>query len=154
MPNPARLPMVRRSLRNLVSRPATRRYPIEARPRFEGARGSIEFDPATCVHCGLCARRCPTAALTVSREDRTFTIEQLRCIACGVCVDVCNKQSLRMSVVAPRVRTAAERGADGRRPGRETWRKEEPEAAGPVAIAEPATAALPTGASSRAAAGV
>jgi ech hydrogenase subunit F len=133
--------MIRRSLRNLFSAPATRRYPSEVRPRFEGARGTIEFDVASCVHCGLCARRCPTAALTVSREERTFTIEQLRCIACGVCVDVCNKQSLRMSVEAPRVRTAAEAGPDGRRPGRETWHKEEPLVAGPAATAEPAAVA-------------
>jgi formate hydrogenlyase subunit 6/NADH:ubiquinone oxidoreductase subunit I len=140
MPSP-RLPMVRRSLRNLFSRPATRRYPSEVRPRYAGARGTIEFDELSCVHCGLCARRCPTAALTVSREERTFTIEQLRCIACGVCVEVCNKQSLRMSVEAPRIRTRAEVGPDGRRPGRQTWHKEEPAVVGPAAMAEPATAA-------------
>ncbi len=141
MPNPTRLPMVRRSLRNLFSRPATRRYPSEVRPRFDGARGTIEFDEQSCVHCGLCARRCPTAALTVSREERTFTIEQLRCIACGVCVDVCNKRSLSMSVEAPRVRVAAEAGPDGRRPGRESWHKEEPLVGGPAATAEPPTLA-------------
>jgi formate hydrogenlyase subunit 6/NADH:ubiquinone oxidoreductase subunit I len=131
--------MIRRSIRNLFSRPATRRYPSEVRPRFEGARGTIEFDVQSCVHCGLCARRCPTAALTVSREERTFTIEQLKCIACGVCVDVCNKQSLRMSVEAPMVRTMADAGPGGRRPGRQTWIKEEPPVAGAAAKAEPVT---------------
>jgi formate hydrogenlyase subunit 6/NADH:ubiquinone oxidoreductase subunit I len=123
MANPFRLPMVPRALRNLVSKPATRRYPTEIRPRFAGARGAIEFDLETCNFCMLCARRCPAAAITVSREDRHWTIDQLTCIACGVCVDVCNKNSLSMSTEARRVHTRTEVTPDGRRPGREEWFK-------------------------------
>ena len=118
MANPFRLPMVPRALRNLVSKPATRRYPAEIRPRFDGARGTVEFDVETCNFCMLCARRCPAAAITVSREDRHWAIEQLTCIACGVCVDVCNKNSLSMSVGSRRVQVRADAGPDGRRPGR------------------------------------
>ena len=133
MPNPLKLPMAARALRNLFSRPATRRYPIEVREPFPGARGTLEFDLATCVFCGLCARRCPAAAITCSREDRYFAIEQLTCIACGVCVDVCNKDSLRLSLHRRPVHTRADAGPDGRRPGREEWRGILPE---PVAAAE------------------
>ncbi len=124
MANPFTLPMARRSLRNLFGRPATRRYPAEIRPRFPGARGTIEFDVETCVFCNLCARRCPAAAISCSREERYFAIEQLRCIACGVCVEVCNKHSLSMSV-EPRTVLAAVGGSGGRRPGLEEWRKPE-----------------------------
>jgi formate hydrogenlyase subunit 6/NADH:ubiquinone oxidoreductase subunit I len=74
----------------------------------------------------LCARRCPAAAITVSREDRHWAIEQLTCIACGVCVDVCNKNSLSMSVGSRRVQVRADAGPDGRRPGREEWFKPAP----------------------------
>jgi formate hydrogenlyase subunit 6/NADH:ubiquinone oxidoreductase subunit I len=122
--------MAPRALRNLASRPATRRYPAEVRPRFEGARGKIEFDVETCNYCMLCARRCPTLAITVSREERTWAIEHLTCIACNACVDVCAKKSLRMSVEARRVQTPAG-GADGRRPGREEWHGPAPEAVAP-----------------------
>jgi len=110
MANPFRLPMVPRALRNLVSKPATRRYPAEIRPRFDGTRGTVEFDVETCNFCMLCARRCPAAAITVSREDRHWAIEQLTCIACGVCVDVCNKNSLSMSVGSRRVRFGPTQG--------------------------------------------
>jgi formate hydrogenlyase subunit 6/NADH:ubiquinone oxidoreductase subunit I len=126
MANPFRLPMVPRALRNLASRPATRRYPAEIRPRFAGARGHIEFDLETCNFCMLCARRCPAAAITVARDDRYWSIDQLTCITCGVCVDVCAKKSLMMSVGARRVHTRAEVGADGRRPGLEEWTKSAP----------------------------
>ncbi len=130
MANPFNLPMVGRSLRNLVSRPVTRRYPTETRPHFAGTRGTLEFDIDTCVFCGLCARRCPTVALTCSREDRYFAIEQLRCIACGVCVDLCNKDSLRMSMDAPHVHVRS--GAPGDpRPGHQEWHQQQPTAGGP-----------------------
>jgi ech hydrogenase subunit F len=113
--------MARRSLRNLFARPATRRYPFEVRPPFDGARGTIEFDLGTCVFCNLCARRCPAVAITCSREERYFAIDQLRCIACGVCADVCNKGSLTMSSRRREVHALSENGAGMGRPGREEW---------------------------------
>jgi formate hydrogenlyase subunit 6/NADH:ubiquinone oxidoreductase subunit I len=135
MPNPLNLPMMGRSLRNLVSKPSTRRYPYEIRPRFEGARGTLEFDVTTCNYCMLCARRCPAAAITVSREDRVWAIEQLTCIACGVCVDVCAKNSLSMSVTSRKVHTMSEVGPQGQRPGHEEWHTDAPAPAAPVAAA-------------------
>jgi ech hydrogenase subunit F len=129
MANPLKLPMVRRSLRNVVSRPATRLYPAEVRPRFIGARGKIEFDVETCNYCMLCMRRCPAAAITVVREERTWSIEHLRCIACNVCVEVCAKKSLTMSAEPRKPHTPAEKGPHGERPGHEEWHGAAPEAA-------------------------
>ncbi len=138
MANPFSLPMVGRSLRNLVSRPATRRYPGEARPHFAGTRGTIEFDVDTCVFCGLCVRRCPTVALACSREDRSFAIEQLRCIACGVCVDLCNKDSLHMSMETPRVHIHEGAAPGDPRPGHQEWHQAQPAAGGPPGPGDPA----------------
>ena len=144
MPNPLKLPMIPRALRNLVSKPATRRYPFEIRPRFAGARGTIEFDVETCNYCMLCARRCPAAAITVSREERTWAIEQLTCIACGVCVDVCSKHSLSMSVNSRPVHLRSEVGPQGQRPGHEEWHKP-----APAATDVPAVAGVPAPAASQ-----
>jgi len=138
MANPLKLPMVPRALRNLLSRPATRRYPYEIRPRFVGARGTLEFDVETCNYCTLCMKRCPAAAITVSREDRIWAIEQLTCIACGVCVDVCAKKSLSMSVDSRHVHTMSEVGPQGQRPGHEEWHKPADVAPAPVAGTAPA----------------
>jgi ferredoxin len=135
MANPFRLPMVPRALRNLASRPATRRYPTEVRPKYVGTRGAIDFDVETCNYCMLCARRCPAAAITVSREDRVWAIEQLTCIACGVCVDVCAKKSLSMAVDTRKVHLRAEVGPQGQRPGHEEWHTDAPSPAAPAAAA-------------------
>ena len=103
------------------------------RGQFQKLSGTIEFDVDTCVFCMLCARRCPAAAITVSREDRYFAIEQLTCIACGVCVDVCAKKSLSMSVDSRHVHTMSEVGPQGQRPGHEEWHSDAPVAATPAA---------------------
>lgn len=123
MSNPFAIPMLGLSLKNLVSPPATRRYPAEARVPFEGTRGHVGIDLSKCVFCGLCARKCPSKAIIVSREQKTFALEHLRCIACEVCVEACNKDSLKMAVEAPRVYTASEAGPEGTSPrGREEAR--------------------------------
>lgn len=120
MANPFNIPMLGLSLKNLFSRPATRRYPEECRAPFEGTRGQVAVELAGCVYCGLCAKRCPSQAIAVSREKKSFVIEHFKCIACGACVDACNKHSLTMEVSAPAVATAEEAGPLGTHPrGRE-----------------------------------
>ena len=133
MSNVFKLPLVPVALRNLFSKPATRLYPAEVRPPVPLARGHVAVDIASCVFCGLCARRCPAAAIAVSKEARTFVLEHLRCVACGVCVEVCNKESLAMAPSARPVYLAAEAGPQGTaRRGREAFHKEAPEAKPPA----------------------
>jgi formate hydrogenlyase subunit 6/NADH:ubiquinone oxidoreductase subunit I len=81
-------------LANLVSRPATRRYPFEIREPFDNARGRIEFVIENCVYCGNCARRCPAAAIKVDRVAKTLTFEPFRCIVCETCVEGCPKKAI------------------------------------------------------------
>lgn len=141
MANPFRLPMARRTLRGLVSKPPTRQYPVELRDPFPGARGTLEYDLDTCNFCMLCARKCPTGAITCLRDERYFAIDQLNCIACGICVDVCAKDSLHLAVATRPVQMAADRGADGHRPGLQEWHgvipEPKPEAKGGAKAAEP-----------------
>lgn len=125
------LPMVPVALRNLVSRPVTRCYPFVPRPEVEGARGRVVLDVATCVFCGLCARRCPANAVAVSREARTISVAHLSCVACGVCVEVCNKDSLRMDGAAHAPWLGSEAGPEGPRP-RGLDRQSKPAPAPPV----------------------
>jgi len=58
-------------VKNLFSRPVTRRYPFkDIREPFPGYRGSIHFDSNKCDLCGDCARVCPADAIEVSLENR------------------------------------------------------------------------------------
>lgn len=82
-------------VKNLFSRPATRRYPFkDIREPFPGYRGSIHFDSDKCDLCGDCARVCPADAIEVSLENRQITYDLFKCIYCGNCVETCLQQAI------------------------------------------------------------
>ena len=56
----------------------------------------LVIDMTSCVLCGLCARRCPTGALTVDRKVGKWTVNRADCLQCGNCVNGCPKQSLAL----------------------------------------------------------
>ena len=86
---------------NLVRTPATRKYPFEKRPEFEGTRGKLVIEESKCIYCGICARKCPSNALVVTRKpDQSWQFDRFRCILCAACVEACPKKCLRM---APRL---------------------------------------------------
>ncbi len=84
-------------LRTVSRKPVTRRYPKVKRAPFPGARGQLDMDPDKCTYCMLCAKRCPTGALAVTRKpDKTWTLDPHRCILCNYCVEVCPAECLFM----------------------------------------------------------
>jgi ech hydrogenase subunit F len=93
-------PISRLIMKTLFHKPATRRYPSVKRAPFERTRGHIRIDIQTCIFCGMCSRKCPTKALVVSKDERSWTIDRLRCIICGYCVEVCPKDCLFMENAA------------------------------------------------------
>ncbi len=89
--------MTRMALKWAVSKPATSRYPFEPRKAIPGSRGRLSIEVASCVFCGVCAKKCPTAALVVNRAHKKWGIDRLRCISCGYCVEICPKKSLELT---------------------------------------------------------
>lgn len=79
---------------SLFKKPATLMYPVVPRKWQERTRGHIAIDINSCIYCGICQKKCPTNAITVSRGDRSWTIERMQCIQCSCCVEVCPKKCL------------------------------------------------------------
>jgi len=77
-------------IKNLFSRPATRRYPFQdIREPFPGYKGKIYWDVSKCDLCGDCARVCPAEAIEVSLENRQIKYDPFKCIYCGTCMQTC-----------------------------------------------------------------
>ncbi len=85
-------------LKNLLAGPVTERYPYVPKQFPAGTRGKLHIDIDKCIFCGICQRRCPTSAITVKKEIRTWTIDRLRCVSCNCCVEVCPKKCLALDV--------------------------------------------------------
>lgn len=97
------------TLANLFKKPATRLYPAVPAKSSPITRGHVALDVAQCVFCGICRKKCPTLAIKVDREAKTWEIERLQCIACGNCCEACPKQCLSMDNAYSRPVTAVEK---------------------------------------------
>jgi ech hydrogenase subunit F len=81
---------------NLLRGPATRMYPHVRREPFHNTRGRVAIEIEKCIFCGLCQRRCPPKAITVTKDDKTWAIDRLYCMTCNVCTEVCPVHCLAM----------------------------------------------------------
>lgn len=88
---------VKTELKNLVSAPATEKYPDGPPTYKEVTRGHVVNDMDLCVLCGVCQMRCPTKAITVDKKVQTWSIRPFSCIQCRRCVDNCPKKSLSIA---------------------------------------------------------
>ena len=101
--------------KNLAAGPATLMHPQRERTYPLISRGRVEVAIDRCIFCGLCAKRCPTYAIVVSKEDKAWQIDRLKCCICNLCVDVCPVKCLTTqncyapSVIAKEAATHQER---------------------------------------------
>ncbi|MFH1791906.1 MAG: 4Fe-4S dicluster domain-containing protein [Candidatus Omnitrophota bacterium] len=89
--------MAKTVLKSLFRKPYTVLYPFGTRIyRGTITRGSVGIDIKACIFCGNCERKCPTKAITVSRDTKGWGIDRLKCITCGYCVESCPKKCLAL----------------------------------------------------------
>ena len=88
--------MTKTAIRTVLSRPVTILYPAQAAKKTDLSRGHVTIDPAKCISCGTCQRKCPSQAILISKEAKTWQIDRFRCIVCSSCVDTCPVKCLFM----------------------------------------------------------
>lgn len=91
-------PPVKKAAPAPAAMPATPATPSETpaaeiKPRDDGKPVS---DPAKCVYCTLCAKKCPAGAIEVDRANKTWKLDDEKCVACGTCAEACPKKCIIM----------------------------------------------------------
>jgi len=83
-------------VKNLLKKPATRKYPFEVREPFPNFRGELVIDIEECIFCGMCVRKCPCQCIEVDKQAGTWSCDLHECISCGYCRDHCPTKCLTM----------------------------------------------------------
>lgn len=47
------------------------------------------IDPEICRKCGICAKGCPTSAISGVLGKEPYYIDEAKCIRCGACITNC-----------------------------------------------------------------
>ena len=81
-------------LKNVFSKPATRMYPMEKRETYKDVRGQIGIEVDNCIFCGICSKKCPSSAINVNKNEKSWEIDHYKCIICNVCKEVCPKKCI------------------------------------------------------------
>ena len=84
-------------IKNLFSRPATRLYPFVKNSFTDRTRGNVVIDINACIFCGICEKKCPSGALKVVKDNKSWAINRFGCIQCSSCVELCPKKCLSMN---------------------------------------------------------
>jgi len=90
--------MTKTALRTVLSRPVTILYPYQPAKKTDLTRGHIIFDGSRCISCSICQRKCPSQAILLNKEAKSWQIDRFRCVVCNSCVETCPAKCLSMDI--------------------------------------------------------
>jgi dissimilatory sulfite reductase (desulfoviridin) alpha/beta subunit len=64
---------------------------LKAEENDLGIKGAVQPNwlEQLCTYCGVCAVKCPVAAISVDKQEKYLTYQHEKCINCGNCVKLC-----------------------------------------------------------------
>lgn len=83
-------------IKSLFNKSACDMYPVKPAKFYDKTKGHIAIEAKKCILCTMCAKKCPTGAITVNRAGREWAIDFGKCILCNACTEVCPPKCLSM----------------------------------------------------------
>ena len=56
-------------------------------------KGELKYADHFCILCGICAKNCPTGAIT---KGEYISVDFDKCTGCGICAEKCPKKVVRI----------------------------------------------------------
>jgi len=84
-------------IKSLFKKSACDMYPVKKPEFYDQSRGRLAIEESKCILCSICARKCPTGAITVDRNKQLWSIDHGKCILCERCVEACPPKCLHMA---------------------------------------------------------
>ena len=89
-------------LKSFFAKSATQLYPAERTEPPKRYRGALDYDPKLCTGCSLCAKDCPSEAISMvvnDKQTKSFVLRYQvdRCIFCAQCTENCRFNCLTLS---------------------------------------------------------
>ncbi|MBU0898407.1 MAG: 4Fe-4S binding protein [Nanoarchaeota archaeon] len=91
------------ALKNILRKGNTRKFPEEPARIPKGFRGRHIHIPERCIYCGLCAKYCPSGAITVDAKKRTWEVDLGKCLFCQQCEETCHLMPKKDAIFLTRV---------------------------------------------------
>ena len=91
-----KMKLIFESLKRLVTKPFTIKYPKVKILPPKGFRGMHVWDKKLCIFCDICEMNCPARAIKVYKEERKYVVDLGKCIFCGLCEDLCPTGAIKL----------------------------------------------------------
>jgi len=90
--------ILRDVITSLLKKPFTTKYPKEKLKVPKRFRTRMHnWSREKCIWCKLCERSCPTEAITIDKNKKTYQVNLSKCIFCKVCEEVCPTDAINLS---------------------------------------------------------
>lgn len=94
------------TLKNMLSKKQTVKYPYTKLEMFPRFHGRFQIDTDKCIACGLCVNACPNRVIQMERQKvgkkqylTKYSMDIEYCLFCGLCVEACPTDALNFSDV-------------------------------------------------------
>jgi formate hydrogenlyase subunit 6/NADH:ubiquinone oxidoreductase subunit I len=64
---------------------------------FKRSKGFISVNTYKCSLCSICAKECPSGAISIDYNNLALKVDYAKCMSCGSCTRMCPEEAIMFS---------------------------------------------------------